>query len=331
MLNIVVIGTGSIALSRHIPSVQKSQNAHLFGVYNRTKEKAQKIAKEYGCKLYHSLNEIYEDPEVDAVIICTPPDSHCEITVNALEHNKHVLVEKPMSVTAKEAKIMMNTSKKTGKKLMVSHNQRLYRPHQKAKELIERGEIGKILTYRTCLGLPLKQVGEIQPEWKNVIGEVGSHRIDLMRYILGEDIEEVFGHLFNVYQPESTIDDNAMVLLKHTNNITGSLIVSRTSYGESDRMTQIYGTEGKITLYAETNAVVVEKGINEKATINFADLPPQSVVEVTDIVERFISSVLYDSDILVPPEDGYQVMLALDAIRLSNREKRWVSLSEFIK
>jgi len=328
MLNIVIIGTGSIALSRHIPSVVESESAHLYGVYNRTIEKAKTIAEQYHCKLYESLQEIYEDEHVDAVIICTPPDSHCEITVAALEHQKHVLVEKPMSETAEEAALMVETAKKTGYKLMISHNQRLYRPHQKAKELIERGEIGDILTYRTLLGNPTRPEPGIEEEWKNAIGEVGSHRIDLMRYILGEEITEVFGHLFNVFNPGETMDDNGIVILKHTNNITGTLITSRTSLGESDRMTIFYGTKGTITLYGESSAVAVELGTKEKTVVNYPDLLPQSVVEVTDIVERFITAVINDSELLVPAEDGYEVMLVLDAVRESSQTGRWVKVGD---
>lgn len=326
MLNIVVIGTGSISLSRHIPSILNSKQANLYGIYNRTVDKAKKIALTYGCKFYESLDSIWTDDAIDAVIICTPPDSHCELTIAALQNKKHVLVEKPMASNAQEAAIMVETAKETGYKLMVSHNQRLYRPHLKAKELIANGEIGEIISYRSALGFPRKISAGSEPDWKNVIGEVGSHRIDLMRYILGEKITDVFGHLYNTFDPHSTVDDNAIVILKHANNIIGTIITSRTSFGSSDRMTQIFGTKGSITLYSECSDILIEKGTEEKTVISFADLLPQNKIEITDIVERFFTSIIEDSELLVPPEDGYEVMLALDAIRLSNTIKTWVSL-----
>lgn len=328
MLKVVIIGIGSIARSRHIPSVIESNAAELYGVYNRTPEKAIKISEETGCRVFTSLEEIWKDEQVEAIIICTPPDSHADLAIIAMQNGKHVLVEKPMAETAAEADNMRRAARKYNRVLMVSHNQRLYRPHIQAKQLIEQNEIGKILSYRTFLSHALEQIDGAVAPWKNVIGEVGSHRLDLMVHLLREPIERVFAHLYNVYDENSIRDDNATVIIKHTNNITGTLITSRTSFGASDRSTQFFGTEGVITLYGETGAVVIDKGHNERTVINFPDLLPQHVVEVTDIVERFIQAALGNAEIFVTADEGYDVMRALDAIRLSSKIGSWVDLVE---
>ncbi|MED4226448.1 Gfo/Idh/MocA family protein [Neobacillus cucumis] len=89
--------------------------------------------------------------------ICTPTPSHFQLTISALAARKHVFCEKPISINAKEAQIMAVAARKSGKKLMIAHAQRLYIPHMKAKDLLERNEIGKLLTFRTFLGIGDKE------------------------------------------------------------------------------------------------------------------------------------------------------------------------------
>lgn len=328
MVNVVIIGSGSIAFSRHIPSIQKSKNGRLYGFYNRNFQRTQKTVEQFGGIAYRSLNEIWEDKLVDAVIICSPTPSHCELTISSLNAGKHVLCEKPMAMNIKEAKAMREAAKKSGKKLMISHNQRFYKPHMIAKELLRRNEIGKILTFRTFLGV----VGRNDPTgvtWKNSIAEVGSHRIDLMRYLLGADVKKVFAHLMKLDLTLDTHgDDNGMVLLEYENGVTGIIVSSRTSYNANDRMTQIFGTEGAITLYGEKHLVIVEKRNGEKKVYTLPNEFPQSVVEITGIDEKFIDSIVYDTEPIITAKDGEAVVRTIDAIYLSNEQERWVYLEE---
>ena len=89
-----------------------------------------------------------------------------------------------MSVTAEEARLMLEAVKKTDRKLMISHNQRYYQPHQKAKELLEQGVIGRVLNIRSSLGLNLPMPAHL-PEDYNAASEVLSPRIDLIMDITG--------------------------------------------------------------------------------------------------------------------------------------------------
>ena len=99
MINLVIIGTGDIARKRHIPGILQSADAKLYGFYNRSVKKSEEAAKTYGGKVFASEEEIYDDPAVDAVLISTPPVSHKALAVKALLPGRHVLLEKPMSLT----------------------------------------------------------------------------------------------------------------------------------------------------------------------------------------------------------------------------------------
>jgi predicted dehydrogenase len=329
-MNIVIIGTGTIANNRHLPSVMNNQVANLYGIYNRTVEKAQQVAQQYNCKVFEDMDCIWQDNNVDAVIICTPPSSHCNIATQALNAKKHVLVEKPMAMSELEAITMNEAAKANGCILMVSHNQRLYKPHLKAKELIANGEIGDVLTFRTFLGIHgvNLQDGEQQSEWRDSLGEIGSHRLDLINYLLERKPTKVFGHLFNVWNIESTVDNNGIAIIEYEDQITGTFVFSFTSFGASDRMTQIFGTKGIITLYSDASFVKVEKGIEEKRVYTFLEELPQHKIEMTDIVDRFINCIKNNEKPFVTGEDGIQVMRLIDAIRQSSKDGQWVTLAD---
>ena len=152
MVNIVIIGVGDIALKRHIPAIIKLQDGNLYGLYNRHLERTKELARQYQVYAFESLEEVWKNEDVQAVLISTPPDSHAELAVSAMAAGKHVLLEKPMTRKVEEAEKIEQASIKYNRKLMMLHVQRFYEPHQKAKELLDKGEIGKLLSIRSTLG-----------------------------------------------------------------------------------------------------------------------------------------------------------------------------------
>lgn len=231
MIRTVIIGSRNIAHTRHIPNIRRSGLAVLHGIYNRSLEHSRRDAGELGCKAYGCLDEIWADSCVDAVIICTPASTHCRYTLAALAAGKHVLCEKPMSVTAGEAALMLEASDIAEAKLMVSHNQRYYGPHIKARELLDAGVIGTVLNVRSCLGLDLP-MDDACPEDYNAASEVLSHRIDLMHYLLSSSVSGVTARLTRVdAQGRSRCvtsgDDTAMAILQYENGVIASLTARR--------------------------------------------------------------------------------------------------------
>ncbi len=151
-ISMVIVGCGDVAKKRHAPLCDASPYVDLYGFYNRTRTKAEALAKQYGGKVYDSLEEVLADENVDAILVATSEGSHWEISVKGLEAGKHVLCEKPMASNPEQCRRMIEAERKSGKKLMINHNQRLYTPHMKAKELIQSGAIGKVLFFRTEYG-----------------------------------------------------------------------------------------------------------------------------------------------------------------------------------
>ena len=148
------------------------------------------------------MEALLEDPNVDAVSICSANTSHAQIAVAALEAGKHVLCEKPMATTLEDCERMVSAAKKSGKKLMIDQNQRLAGAHVKARELIEQGEIGSVITFATAFrhgGPETWSVDPGQSTWffdkkraaMGAMADLGVHKTDLIQYLIGQTVDEV--------------------------------------------------------------------------------------------------------------------------------------------
>ena len=122
-------------------------------------ERAKQCAERYGGKAFSDHNELLNEMKPDAVSVCTPNVTHAPISIAAAKAGAHVLVEKPMAMSDEEAKQMIDAANEAGVYLMVGHNQRLMPPHVKAKEILESGRLGKVLTFRTSFGTRDRKAG----------------------------------------------------------------------------------------------------------------------------------------------------------------------------
>lgn len=333
MVNIVIIGAGDIARKRHIPGILGAPSARLYGFCNRNTAKTAALAETYHVKCFETMEQVYEDDKVDAVLISTPPATHGELALQALRAGRHVLLEKPMTLTVEEAEEICEAAGTSGKKFMMLHVQRFYEPHKKAKELLKNGEIGRLLSYRTFLGNGDADLsGAVRtPGWHDTLFNVGIHRIDLIRYLVEDEIEQVFCHR-NVWvaaadEAEGKMADDHMIgILNHKNGVVGTLIATRASYSGEDRSTVLIGTEGTITTYYDGHDVVLEKKNGEKQVYDFSSTTKQKTLEITDIHEQFCRCIEEDREPLVTAGDGVESVRIAAAMEKSDLEKRWVAL-----
>jgi predicted dehydrogenase len=332
MVNIVLIGgTGTIAKRRHIAGILQSKSANLYGICARTPEKVRAVAEQYGAKPFYSLEDVWSDEQVDAVLVCTPPASHCAITVAALNAGKHVLCEKTMCLSLDEAKQMASAARRNGKKLMMLHVQRRYAPHMEAKKLLDRGEIGKLLSYRTFLGstgVPGATSTDI-PAWKNAVEEIGSHRIDLARYFTGSEVKRVLAHTACLYpEKHGQLMDNAVAIAEHENGVMGVMCYTRTSFNGNDRSTMLFGTEGAITIFGEDHELIVERKDKVKYTYTFPNQHEQNLLELTDLHQIFCECIEEDKPVPIDEHDGVACMSVIDAIFRSARTGTWAEVEQ---
>ncbi len=235
-LKVGVIGCGSIAQYRHLPEYAFNQHVELVAVCDINEERAKKVAVKYGVKAFTSYVELLQSGEVEAISVCTPNYLHAPISIAALQAGVHVLCEKPMATSKEEAEKMIEVAKQSGKKLMIAHNQRFVKSHQKARQLIESGEIGKIYSFRTTFGHVGPEDWSVEGKggwffqkekaFIGAIGDLGVHKTDLLRYLLGEEFIEVGAFVETSARDFIDVDDNAVCVLKTESGIIGTLAAS---------------------------------------------------------------------------------------------------------
>ena len=271
MIKVGIIGCGRITQRRHAPEFASHPDAELAAWYNRSRSRAEQMAKQYGGKVYDTIDELLCDPEIDAVSVCLANNAHAEVTIKALNAGKHVLCEKPMATTVEDCEAMLEAAQRNGRLLMIAQNQRFNTGHLRAKELIQQGMIGTPLTFKTtfCHGGPENWLASGEGEhvdtskiWffdksiasMGAMADLGIHKLDLIQYLLCDDIAEVTAKIMTLDKRDAKgnlieVEDNAICILKMASGVVGTLTVSWTDYGEEDNSTVIFGTKGLMRVY----------------------------------------------------------------------------------
>lgn len=333
-LKIGVIGCGSIAQHRHLPEYAANAQVEIVAVCDINEERAKKTAEKYGATAYTSYEELVKSGTVDAVSVCTPNYLHAPISIAALEAGLHVLCEKPMAISQKEAEDMIAAANASGKKLMIAHNQRFVASHQKAKQLIESGEIGKIYSFRTAFGHPGpegwsadgKESWFFQKEkaFIGAMGDLGVHKTDLLRYVLGEEITEVGAFIETSAKSFADVDDTAVCVLKTESGTIGTLAASWSYVGKEDNSTIIYGEKAILRLEDDPTYSLVAQYANgqvvkyELGKIQSNDSGGQNS---SHVVDHFVECVVEDKQPLITGEEGMKSLAVILAALESNETK----------
>ncbi|MBQ4630242.1 MAG: Gfo/Idh/MocA family oxidoreductase [Clostridia bacterium] len=191
-IKVGVIGCGRIANHAHLPSYKNNPDAEIVYVCDLIEEKAIKASNEYGGKAITDYKIILNDPEIDAISICTPNYCHASITFEALRAGKNVLCEKPAARTLDEAIEMQKVKNETGKILNIGVVNRFNDAVNKIKELVSQGELGNIhhvyMSFRSHRNIP-----GIGGDFTNktvagggVLIDWGVHYLDLVMYVCGD-------------------------------------------------------------------------------------------------------------------------------------------------
>jgi len=338
-IRVGVIGCGSIAKYRHLPEYQVNPNVELTAVCDINQERAIETAEKYGVLFYTDYKELLKSGKVDAVSVCTPNYLHAPITIDALEAGLHVLCEKPMATSKEEAEAMIAAAEKNGKKLMIGHNQRFVPSHQKARQLIANGEVGKIYSFRTAFGhggpegwsVDGKESWFFEKEkaFVGAMGDLGVHKTDLVRYVLGEEIVEVGAFVETNAKDFADVDDNAVCVLKTESGIIGTLAASWAYTGKEDNSTIIYGEKAILRLEDDpVNSLVVQYSNGEVVKYELGKIQSNESggQNNTHVIEHFVNAILLDEEPAVPGQEGMKSLGVILAALESNETKKIVQV-----
>lgn len=328
MLHVAVIGCGKIAQVRHLPEFAANPDVRLAGYYDFDRKRAEEMAEKYGGKAYRSVEELLAEPSIDAVSVCVANNAHAEISIAALNAGKHVLCEKPMAVTLKDCEAMVEASRKNKRFLMIDQNQRLARAHVKAKELLEQGIIGDVVTFRTTFGHGGPETWSIDPGRSNwffdkklaamgALADLGVHKTDLIQFLLGKKVVATTARIATLEKRDANgepigVDDNAMCIYRMENGIVGTMTVSWTFYGREDNSTVLYGTKGIMRIYDDpVHSIVIDFRNGERAMYDLGGIQTNDTQTKSGVIDAFVDSLVKNEE---PAISGSSVLPAMRAV-----------------
>ena len=320
-IKVGIIGCGTIAKVRHAPEYKANPYVDQIIFYDRNLERATALANEFGGRVAQTVEELLDDPTVEVISDCSSNEFHHIFSTSALESGKHVLCEKPISLTVEHASLIVDAGKKSGKKLMVDHNQRFTRAHQKAKEIIRNEELGKVLTFRTTFGHSGPEqwsVNKSNSTWffkkdrssLGVAGDLGIHKVDLIHYLLDDEIEQVSafqGALDKVNEHGEPIEvcDNIVCCLKTKKGRLGTATFSWTFYGEEDNSTIIYCEKGILKIYhSEEYQIEVIYKNGEKVYYELESIQTNDNQTNSGVIDAFIDCIRQEQEPIVTGNDA---------------------------
>ncbi len=322
-----IIGCGAVGQRRHIPEVAANPKSLLAALCDPVRERVKTLAADHGAEAYTDYKKMLKHADIDAVIVAGPNALHAKMTIDALRSGKHVLCEKPMATTRADAKKMIAEAKKARKYLMIGLNQRLMPPHVRAKEILDSGRLGKPLAFRTSFKHPGPEGWSVDgaKSWffkKNIAvmgatGDLGVHKADLMRWLLGQEFVEVGGHITTLDKRDSRgrlipLDDNAFLTLKTEKGVIGSIIASWTNYGAEENYTIVYCSKGVLKLGMDrTYGVMVDYKNGDRELHKVGEISTNVKQVASGVPDMFTESILNRRK---PPIDGMEGYRCLNVI-----------------
>jgi predicted dehydrogenase len=330
MIKIGIIGAGTVVRVRHLPETQSCPDAEVGAICDVVEARAREMAAQYHCKAYTDYKEMVQDPDLDAVIVAATNTTHAAMSIAALRAGKHVMCEKPMATNLADAQAMIDAARESGKQLMIAHNQRLEPACIKAREIIQSGRLGKVLTFTSIFGHPGSESWAIDgaKTWfykkditgLGVLGDLAVHKLDLVRWLLDDNYIQATGMmdtLSKTYPSGEPIDveDNAICLLRTEKGALGTMIASW-SYQKEDNSTTIYCQNGVLSLYRDPEFPLVVHFDWQQGEYYKLGRKSTNVEQVkTGIVDAFAGALARNEPVPIPGEEGYKALEAVLACR----------------
>lgn len=250
-MKFALIGAGMIGALR-AQALAKSPKTEMVAVYDVDEAKAKALAP--NAKFYAKVEDLFADPEIEAVVISTPPQFHEPLTVAAVKAGKHVLVEKPMAATVDACRRMVEAAKAHDRLLMVGFNQRYFDALKVVRDTVRSGKIGKLVHVKAYAGH--EGLVQFKAPWMydpaimggGTLLDNGIHILDLTRYVMG-DFTEVYGHALNQTWGLGKAEDNAIALFKNKDGVIGQLSTSWTEWRGYRFHIEAVGTHGLARAY----------------------------------------------------------------------------------
>ena len=351
------VGTigASFARQAYLPALRTIDDVELVAIASARQSSAQAAADEFSIPhVYDDWQRMIGEHEFDLVGIATPTVHHAPMTLAALRAGAHVLCEKPMAMNQDESAGMLATAENLNKLHIIGHELRFNPNRRKIKSLIQEGYIGdvrhaNINSISASMGDPSSRPAgdwwSLEDMGGGRLGANGSHQLDLLRFWLG-DIGAISGQIATMVPErrdketgaswQATADDQFSFSAEMQTGALCSVFVSSAARHGTGNRSQIFGSEGTIMLADANEKLLVARAGEDYVDMSLrdpnADLPGVGTgiwnVSFVALMQELTAAIREERDLAwgATFADGHQCQIAMDAIRRSSQERRWVTV-----
>lgn len=248
-LSFGLIGAGGIAQA-YAQAISKVSQAEIVGVADTRRDAAAALAEGIGATAHGDHQALAEACELDAVIVCTPPSTHPEISLYFLERGTHVLCEKPLAIDSASAEKMFAAAKSHDAILTMASKFRFVDDVIRGRSMVTSGALGEILLFENAFTgvVDMKNRWNSKPEISGggVLIDNGTHSLDLLRYFLGPiaEVQVVEGKRIQGL----AVEDTVRIFARSQSGVIASVDLSWSVNKELDSFIDVFGTEGAIRI-----------------------------------------------------------------------------------
>ncbi len=327
-----LLGAGRIG-KVHAKAVTSNPSANLVAVADPMERAAADLAAQYGCAI-RTIDEIAASPDIDAVVICTPTDTHANLIEKFSNAGKQIFCEKPVDLSVARVRACLATVKTNGTKLMVGFNRR-FDPHFMAvKDAIAAGQIGTIEMVTIISRDPAPPPVDYIKRSGGIFRDMTIHDFDMARFLLGEEIDAVFAQGSVLVDPAigtaGDYDSASVVLTTKSGKHATISNTRRASYGYDQRI-EAHGSLGAVSAENQ-RAVSIEvanaKGYTRPPLLDF--FMTRYTQAYANEIAAFIDALSGKREAAPSGEDGLAALVLADAAVKSAAEGRLVKVSEIL-
>jgi myo-inositol 2-dehydrogenase/D-chiro-inositol 1-dehydrogenase len=334
MVKIGIIGAGRIgkvhgeSIKKYVENAEVKSVADLF-----LNDSIRKWAAEMGIpNVYEDYHKILEDPEIDAVVICSSTDTHSRISIEAIRAGKHVFCEKPIDHDLGRIKEVVDVLKDSNVKYQVGFNRRYDHNFRALHDAVAAGKIGEPQILKITSRDPNPPTADYIKVSGGIFLDMTIHDFDMARYLLGSEVTEIYAAgsvlVDNAIGKAGDID-TAIITMKMANGALAVIDNSRKAVYGYDQRAEVFGSKGQVAIANDTASSMIFSGesgvVTEKPLYFFLERYMRAYAEE---MNEFVNCIVNDKPTPANADDGLKAVLIGLAARKSCEEHRPVKISE---
>lgn len=334
-VKIGVIGAGRIGKVHVAALSQGVTEADVIAIADTDITSAKELAEKFGIsQVYDDYKYILQNKDIDAVIICSPTDTHAQYIVEAANFGKQIFCEKPIDLSLEVIQDALDAVEKAGVKLMIGFNRRFDTNFMKMKQMVDEGKIGEPHILKITSRDPAPPPAEYSAVSGGMFLDMTIHDFDMARYIVGSEVTEIYTKATVLVDPEigkAGDVDTAIITLTFANGAIGVIDNSRKAIYGYDQRLEIFGSKGMVNVdnnYPENHRYYSVDGVHKSLPLNF--FMDRYTEAYANEMKAFCKALSNNSELPVSGEDGLISVAIAIAAKKSLLENRSVKLKEIL-